>query len=502
MERSMAKDQAALLVRSARVPEVATRAKVWLARHVVEGYVAVLAALAFTWLALASFPADIAAWMPSFLVLTCLSTVLEFIAIPLARGGVLSLATTTHVASLLILPPPLAALSICMAVAIEELVRRTPLVKLVFNTSSFVLTALIASHAAGLLGNIWVDALVEPRDHLAVFGTIAVAGGIYYVLNAIFLSTVLMLATGESFLRLLRVNTRDTGLSELGAGTMGGLLALIWVVEPFWTPLLALPTAVIGRSLRHIRQLQSETRSAVRSLAELVDHRDPSTFHHSERVANYASALAREMQLDDAVTELIEQAAAVHDLGKIGVPDRVLLKPGPLDEAEQAAMWRHAIIGATILADYQLFREGSLVVRHHHEAYDGSGYPDGLAGEGIPLGARVIAVADAFDAMTSDRPYRAALSIDEAVLRLRAGAGTQWDPLVVGTFLRLMLDGRLPGLDRARLAGIGETDLGAVAYESPDGLVATDPRIPREELRDFDHPPTGSRASSAASGLN
>ena len=224
---------------------------------------------------------------------------------------------------------------------------------------------------------------------------------------------------------------------------IGVLFALIWVIEPLWTTLLAIPGAVIARSLQYIRQLERETRSAVASLAEVVDDRDTSTYHHSARVARYAVAIAVELAVDEDLIELIEQAASVHDLGKIGVPDRVLLKPGPLTADEQMTMWLHTEIGARILRQFHLFRSGAAIVLHHHEAFDGSGYPNGLAGEAIPLGARVVAVADAFDAMTSDRPYRNALSVDETIERFRAGAGRQWDPTVVGAAAPAGLDGRL-----------------------------------------------------------
>jgi putative nucleotidyltransferase with HDIG domain len=235
---------------------------------------------------------------------------------------------------------------------------------------------------------------------------------------------------------------------------IGVLFALIWVVEPLWTTLLAIPGAVIARALQYIRQLEQETRSAVASLAEAVDDRDTTTYHHSARVARYSDAIAVELEIDEDLIELIEQAASVHDLGKIGVPDRVLLKPGPLTADEQVTMWLHTEIGARILRQFHLFRAGSEIVLHHHEAFDGSGYPNGLAGEQIPLGARLVAVADAFDAMTSDRPYRNALSVAETIERFRAGAGRQWDPAIVAALLRLIADGRIDH-ERARGDGHG-----------------------------------------------
>lgn len=406
----------------------------------------------------ATWSEPVGTWWPAFIVLTALSVALEFVAVPLPRGGALSVATISQVATLLVVPAPFAALSIGISVLIEELIRRPPLIKIYFNTASFVLTASLASFALGLVGNPWrivhaavggsADAQFQP------FALIIVAGAIYYVVNLLLTSAIISIASGYRFAYLLRANSRTTLLSELGAETIGGLFAFIWIVEPFWTVWLAVPTAVISRSLSYIQQLQTETRSAVRSLAQIVDHRDATTYHHSERVAVYATALARELRLDEDEIETIEQAASVHDLGKIGVADAVLLKPGPLDEAERTAMWLHTEIGAQIVGRFQQFRAGASIVLHHHERYDGSGYPGRLAGEAIPFGARVVAVADAFDAMTSDRPYRAALTIGEAVDRLRHGAGTQWDPVAAQAFLRLIEDGRLevPGLPPPDLA--------------------------------------------------
>jgi putative nucleotidyltransferase with HDIG domain len=260
----------------------------------------------------------------------------------------------------------------------------------------------------------------------------------------------------------MRTNGRSTVFAEAGAGMIGVLFALIWVVEPVWTLLLAIPGAVIARALQYIRQLERETRSAIHSLAQVVDDRDSSTFRHSERVASYAVAIAEELELDEDLVELIEQAASVHDLGKIGVPDRILLKPGPLTAEEQTSMWLHTEIGSRILGQFHLFEAGAEIVLHHHEAFDGSGYPSGLAGSAIPIGSRVVAVADALDAMSSDRPYRRALSLDDTVDRLRSGSGRQWDPEVVDAALVLIAEGRID-LAGARIAD-HDRDHAAVAH--------------------------------------
>jgi hypothetical protein len=379
-------------------------------------------------------------WLSAFVVLTALSVALEFSAVSLPHEGSLSVATITHLATLILVPAPFAALSVAGAVAVEEIVMRRPVVKVAFNVSSYAVTASLTSLAVGLIGNPWQAAYTdEPR--LAVIMIVAVV--VYHLCNKVLTAAILALATGRRFGFLLRVNTRTTGLPELGAGALGSLFALLWTIHPLWTALLAIPTAVISRTLGYVKQLEAETRTAVRSLAEVIDHRDPHTAHHSERVAAYAVELARRFNLDDDLVELIDQAAGVHDLGKIGVPDSVLLKPGPLTESERTTMWLHTEIGARILNHYELFRDGAKIVLHHHERWDGKGYPAGLAGTAIPLGSRIVAVADAFDAMTSNRPYRQALSVSEAIERLADGSGTQWDPDCVDVFKRLVLEGGL-----------------------------------------------------------
>jgi hypothetical protein len=387
-------------------------------------------------------PAWIAAeqsWVLAFVVLTGISIVLEFFAVELPHGGVVSVATMSHVATILLVPPPFAALSVGSAILVEELVHRRPLPRIAFNTASYVLTVSLAGFAIGPFGDL--RTLVAGREHLVLVAVVVVVCLVYYLVNDTLTNAIMALATSRPLAYLLRTNGRSTFLAEAGAGMVGVVFALVWIVEPLWTALLVVPGAVITRALQYIRQLERETRSAVRSLAEVVDHRDASTFHHSERVAAYAVEIAHELDLEEGLVELIEQAAGVHDLGKIGIPDRILLKSGPLTSEERTMMWLHTEIGARILSQFHLFRSGADIVLHHHEAFDGSGYPGRLAGEAIPQGARVIAVADAFDAMTSDRPYRAALSVAEASDRLRTGAGKQWDPMVVDALLRLLAGG-------------------------------------------------------------
>ena len=172
----------------------------------------------------------------------------------------------------------------------------------------------------------------------------------------------------------------------------------------------------------------------VDALATAMDLRDRCTAEHSEDVVMLAGLVGRLLQLDRAALVELEFAARLHDVGKIRVPDRVLNKRGPLDAEERDVMRRHAAWGAETLSGVPGLEVVATIVRFHHERWDGAGYPDGLHGARIPLASRIIAVCDAFGAMTSDRPYRSGMRVAEAVAELRAGAGTQFDPAVVDAF--------------------------------------------------------------------
>ena len=181
-------------------------------------------------------------------------------------------------------------------------------------------------------------------------------------------------------------------------------------------------------------QLRDSYMATVRALSNAVEARDAYTGKHAERVTAYGIALAEAAGIDTDGRPGIEFGFLLHDVGKVAVPDAVLFKPGELSAEEFSLIALHPITGAEILRDVDFLGEGKLVVRHHHERWDGRGYPDGLAGDEIPLAARVFAVADALDALMTDRPYRPATGFDAARSEIVAGAGTQFDPDIVATF--------------------------------------------------------------------
>src|SRR4030095_5789588 len=184
--------------------------------------------------------------------------------------------------------------------------------------------------------------------------------------------------------------------------------------------------------------------------------RDPYTYAHACRVQRYAVALAVEADIrDPRMLETIDTAALLRDIGKPGIPDRLLHKPGPLTADEYVQVQQHAIIGADILSAVPFPGPLALIVRHHHENWDGSGYPDGLRGDAIPLGARVLAIVDCYDALTSDRPYRRSLSHARAIAMIVERRGTMYEPGIADAFLRTV-DGLRPAPPRER-AGAAPT---------------------------------------------
>jgi HD-GYP domain-containing protein (c-di-GMP phosphodiesterase class II) len=199
--------------------------------------------------------------------------------------------------------------------------------------------------------------------------------------------------------------------------------------------------ALAGEALRAAeaeRQLEVTLQASVSSLSALLDLRDGYTGQHSSTVVDLCEQVARRVGVGGDELEHLRIAAHLHDLGKIGVPDQILHKPGPLDETEWSIMREHPVWGARALEAIPGFHHASRAVRHHHERWDGTGYPDGLAGEDIPIGARVIAVCDAYEAMTATRPYRPALAEPLARERIVAGTGSHFDPAVAWGLLEVL----------------------------------------------------------------
>jgi len=228
-----------------------------------------------------------------------------------------------------------------------------------------------------------------------------------------------------------------TGLYLLGA-----IAAVSAEKQPLALVLFAVPMVAMLVTLRDSARVREQTRAAILELADLIDLRDPYTHGHSQRVAALAERLARRLKLQYSQVELIRDAARVHDIGKIGTNDIVLLKAGPLDSDEQAEMRRHVEIGHRLLRRLPEFWEGAELVLSHHERHDGKGYPRGLEGDELPLEVSVISVADTYDAMTSDRPYRKGMPWQKVKAELQRCRGTQWREIAVDAFIGMIEDER------------------------------------------------------------
>jgi putative two-component system response regulator len=194
-------------------------------------------------------------------------------------------------------------------------------------------------------------------------------------------------------------------------------------------------TGELQRAVDELKRTEEET---VRRLAAAVEARDHETAEHIERVGEFSALVADYLGLAEAHCELIRRSSTLHDVGKIGVPDEILLKPGPLTPAEVRAMQRHAKIGHDILSGsgLDLLDLAATIAWTHHERIDGTGYPRGLAGSEIPLEGRIVAVVDVYDALTSDRPYRPGLTHEDALALMREGSGTHFDAIVLGAFMQ------------------------------------------------------------------
>ncbi len=182
-------------------------------------------------------------------------------------------------------------------------------------------------------------------------------------------------------------------------------------------------------------QLERAYLEMAKTLAITLEARDPYTRGHSERVAQFVRQIAFQMNLSQEEREMLDIAAGLHDIGKLAISNEILLKPSVLTPSEGAEVQRHPTKAVEMLRFLDFLKDVLPNIEYHHERYDGKGYPSGLKGEQIPLGARILAVADAYDALTSERPYRPALSNGRAMETLKQGAGSQWDPIVVEAFL-------------------------------------------------------------------
>lgn len=328
--------------------------------------------------------------------------------------------------------PVLGGLVVALAHVLDGLYVRREAIKIVVNAAGLGLSTLVS----GLLYFAIADANRSTIGSLQNLAAAAVAATAYTLVNTGTLALIVAPVMGVSTFQMWRANFGNLYIELLTLATLGSVIPVLVAENPFAIILLVTPL-IIGPNLafKGIRQMHVDARITMEGLANALERRDPYTFRHSIRVAEYARMMLDQMpHIPKPTREAIISAARIHDLGKVGSRDGSLKKPGELTPEERAEIQMHAAVGADIVSRLDAYKPSVEIIRHHHERWDGSGYPDQLAGEAIPLGSRIIGVVDAFDAMTSDRVYRAALTPEVALGELRKGAGTQFDPQLVELF--------------------------------------------------------------------
>jgi putative nucleotidyltransferase with HDIG domain len=316
---------------------------------------------------------------------------------------------------------------------VREIRGRIPLYGTLANHAGLVLPAV----ACGLV----IEVLRQGSSDFAVdFLATLIGAGVYFGLNLVIVSSIIAIRSGDRFVDLLTSDAGGFTASLLALAPLGWLMARIYSTPgaSWWATLLfALPLYTTRVAYARFVEMRDMFTQTIGALAEAVDKRDPFTSKHSQRVRAIGVDIGREMRVSSAELEALEWGGLLHDVGKIGVPDNILLKQDRLTREERMVMNAHPVLGAEIIAPVSHLTAELPIIRHHHEWYNGSGYPDRLMGDEIPKLARILHVADAFEAMTAQRPYRMTpLTAEQALSELRKFAGVQFDPECVDAFVK------------------------------------------------------------------
>lgn len=314
-----------------------------------------------------------------------------------------------------------------------------PFYKTLFNGSNLFLSAASAGTVYRLLGGT-SDGIVLSKVAIPIVLALCV----YIFTNTSLVTILISSLLSKRFDELWRSNVKWTIENFLIMSPMGIILALAFENYGYIGVLLFFGPLLMARySFKIYMDLRRSYLETVQALSKALEAKDPITSGHAERVSKYAIDIARELKLSEAKIDRIRYAALLHDIGKIGIADGILKKPGSLSEDEFDNIKKHPVIGYEILKDIDFLRDVARIIRYHHERYDGTGYPDRLKGKEVPIESYILAVADAFDAMTHDRPYRKALSVEEAAAVISREAGWQFHPEVAKAFLRIKDKGLL-----------------------------------------------------------
>lgn len=388
------------------------------------------------------------------------ATLLESLNTPLRIAAKGSTSFIMHMASALLFGGWWGALVAGLSTLFGELARNNPPVKIVFNVSQRILAVSLAALAYHGLGGELPPTYLAAKVSLASqgvqrdLGLFLVFASVYFLVNSAAVNAAVVLSSGRSFREVWNLNTRGLLAYDLAASVVGLFVAWLYIRFEMWIGfgslgLIGVIVPIIA--VRHVyglyHQLEHSGQELLQVMVKAIEARDPYTSGHSVRVSEMSRAVAVELGLPAREIEQVETAALLHDVGKIHEEFAPLLrKEGRLTDEETALMQTHSAKSADlvgIISKFQGFIHES--VRHHHERWDGQGYPDGLSGKSIPLGARIILIADTIDAMTTDRPYRKRLPVDVVIAELQKCRGTQFDPELIDVVVGSVAVRRLIG---------------------------------------------------------
>ncbi len=360
----------------------------------------------------------------------------EFSPVPLRGGeGTVSVTAPLLFVIAVLRGPSLAAWVASLAtLRKKDLMGEVPLHIVLFNRGMLVLSAQAFSFVYRLAGG--TTGTFSGYRSLLAF----IAGALVFnMANSVIISAGFALNLGMSVWSVWQQNIVRSLPSILGLIPVGVLMTVVceqggpWYLLLFWVPLL-----VAKQSLEKYYNLRDAYAEMAMALSNAIDARDSYTRGHSERVAEYAAMLAQEMKMSEDKVDLIKYVGLLHDVGKVGIRDAIMKKPGTFTYEEYQEMKKHSTMGADMLEGMKFLGQGRDWVRHHHERWDGKGFPDGLKAEEIPLEARILACADSFDAMTTDRPYKKKMSFEDAKQEIIRCSGTQFDPQVVPFMIKVI----------------------------------------------------------------
>jgi putative nucleotidyltransferase with HDIG domain len=327
--------------------------------------------------------------------------------------------------------PGTATVVAVVSVLIWQLITRRPWYKLVTNVA---LPATAVSAGSLIMSVIpWSD------PFHAILGTTLMLF-VYFVADTVPLSMLLAALDGRPIRVAYVSNYAGIVLELVGIEIFGLIFFFVWDDSPWLAVLFIIPTVILRQAYFQVERLRTDSVRALSAISNVIENRDRMTHDHTQHVSTYARRLAERLGLSTDDIWRVTVAGQLHDLGKIAVRDDILFKPGKLTDDEMALMREHCTVGFDILRQFSNLEPVARLVRAHHERYDGAGYPDGLSGSNLPMGAAIVAVADAFDAMRSDRPYRKGMPMEKCLEILKQGLGTQWHPVVGATFIQLLME--------------------------------------------------------------